>query len=336
MSVTDCASPGSMDTLVSTECEREPRRGEEISAEETRLRVAIVIPARNEATTIGSVLRSIAVTLRGVVYRVFVCDDGSVDGTGDIALETGATVVRHSTALGIGAALATGFAAARVWGPDVFVQMDADGQHDPSMIPRLLEPILRCEADYVIGSRFLSGANGISPIRRVGVWFYSRLVSALGHFQVTDVTSGFRAFRPGVYDHIRVRARKNWAVEVTLRAGLGRLRTLEASTPFLRRNGGHSQFDVRWLFVLYHFRVVIQVLRAIATYDSGDPPPISPRILRAKPGVLRSGFPQSLVDSVSREILARVQPEPPHPAMLGAAMHRSEPFDDRWRSSSEI
>ena len=330
------ASPASMDTLALTASDGEHRRGEEISAEEARLRVAIVIPARNEATTIGSVLRSIAVTLRGVPYRVFVCDDGSVDGTGGIALETGATVVRHSTALGIGAALATGFAAARAWGPDVFVQMDADGQHDPAMIPRLLEPILRCEADYVIGSRFLSGANGISPIRRVGVWFYSRLVSALGRFQITDVTSGFRAFRQGVYDRIRVRARKNWAVEVTLRAGMGGLRTVEVSTPFLRRNGGHSQFDVRWLFVLYHYRVVIQILRAIATYDPGDPPPISPRILRAKPDVLRSGFPQSLVDSVSRETHARVPPESPHPGMLGATIHRSEPFDDRWRSSTEL
>lgn len=303
---------------------------------EGRLRIAIVIPACNEAATIAEVLGKIPLSTPEVLYRVFVCDDASQDGTGEIARRWGATVVPHSENRGIGAALATGFSAAQAWNPDVYVQMDADGQHDPSLIPELLNPIFRGEADYVLGSRFLTGAEGMSLVRRAGVRFYSKLISALGRFRVTDVTTGFRAFRPGVYDRIRVRARKNWAVEVTLRAGLGRLRTVEVSTPYLRRAGGHSQFDVRRLFVLYHYRVAVQILRAMATYDAGDLPPTSLRLLRAKQGFLRSGFVQYFVDPVSREIRARGSPDVANPGMLGAVMRRSDPFDDRWNPPSEL
>ena len=306
-----------------------------LSTTEGRVRIAIVIPAHDEAGTIESVLREIPATTPEVLYQVFVCDDASTDGTGDLASASGATVVKHPTNLGIGAALATGFSAARAWNPDVYVQMDADGQHDPALIPWLLEPILRGQADYVIGSRFLTGARGLSPVRRVGVWFYSQLVSVLGRFRISDVTSGFRAFRPGVYDRIRVRARKNWAIEVTLRAGLGRLRTVEISTPFRPREGGRSQFDVRRLFLQYHYRASIQILRAIVTHDSGRPPPASPRILRPETPFLATGGSPLLVDSISRGNLARepVDQRAPHYSPLSIAPFAS--FEDRGSPEAE-
>lgn len=307
---------GASGERTSSEVQTVPYPDEPTPIVEGQLKVAIVVPARNEARTIGPVLHAIPASSPGVLYRVFVCDDGSWDATGDIASRAGATVVRHSTPLGIGAALATGLAAARNWGPDVFVQMDADGQHDPSLIPRLLEPILRCEADYVIGSRFLTGASGLSPIRRVGVWFYSRLVSTLGRFRITDVTSGFRAFRQGVFDRLRLRAQKNWAIEVTLCAGLGRLRTVEVSTPYRRREAGRSQFDLRRLFVVYHYRAAIQILRAMATRASDLPPPTSPRIVQARHSLLTNGGTATLVTSISLEVLApsRANAQAPGPA----------------------
>lgn len=238
-------------------------RLDEVSREEDkRIRVAIVVPAHNEGASIGSLLAGLPKDTSEVRYRTFVCDDGSTDGTGTVAASAGAVVFRHSRNLGIGAALTTGLEGARAWNPHVFVQIDADGQHDPALIPLLLEPILRGQADYVIGSRFMGGASGLAPVRRAGVRFYSRLVGILTGLPITDVTSGFRAFRSDAFESLTIQSQKNWAVEVTLRAGLNHLRTVEIPAPFRPRMGGNSQFDFRWLFLVYHYRAIQQVFRA--------------------------------------------------------------------------
>jgi glycosyltransferase involved in cell wall biosynthesis len=227
-----------------------------------RIRVAVVVPAFNEGLTIGPLLRGLPRDSAEIRYRTFVCNDGSTDGTEAAALAAGATVLRHSRNLGIGAALTTGFEAALRWPADILVQIDADGQHDPLMIPQLLEPILRGEAEYAVGSRFLAGAVGWNPVRRVGVRFYSLLVKFLTGLPITDVTSGFRAFRAEAYDQLAIQSERNWAVEATLRVGLGHLRLVQVSTPYLPRLGGNSQFDFRRLFLIYHFRTALQIFRA--------------------------------------------------------------------------
>ena len=229
---------------------------------DSRRRVAIVMPAYDEEVSIGPIIRALPRDSTDVRYRVFVCDDGSTDRTFRAAEAAGATVVRHSHNRGIGAALTTGFEAALEWQPDVVVQIDADGQHDPTLIPQLTAPILARDADYVIGSRFLTGAVGLDPVRRVGVRLYTLLVRAFVGLSITDVTSGFRAFRTEAYPRLSIRSENNWALEMTLRAGLNRLRVVEVSTPYLARVGGRSQFAIRRMFVVYHFRVVKQVFRA--------------------------------------------------------------------------
>jgi len=230
--------------------------------EDHRTRVAIVIPAFNEGIAIERLLRELPEDSTTVRYRTFVCDDGSRDATAAEAAAAGVTVLQHSRNLGIGAALTTAFEGALAWRPDIVVQIDADGQHDPALIPNLVEPILRGKADYVIGSRFLEGANGLNPVRRAGVQFYSHFVKLLAGIPITDVTSGFRAFRADAYDQISIRSENNWAVEMTLRAGLAHLRVVEIAAPFRPRVGGNSQFAIRRMFVVYHFRVVKQMFRA--------------------------------------------------------------------------
>ncbi len=238
-----------------------PRSGSGVPNDQ-RTRIAFVVAARDEERAIGGVLAGLPKETDALRYRAFVCDDGSTDGTSRVAGAAGAVVLRHSRNLGIGAALTTAMQAARVWGADVFVQIDADGQHDPTLTPRLLDPIARGEADYVIGSRFLVRTVGLAPVRRAGVRIYSRLVKLLTGLPITDVTSGFRAFRAGVFDQLTFRSQKNWAVEVTLRAGLNRLRVVEVPAPYLPRIGGTSQFALRRLFFVYHYRVLQQVFRA--------------------------------------------------------------------------
>jgi len=117
--------------------------------------VVACIPAYNEEGSIAGVV----VQARKYVDRVVVCDDGSVDLTGAIAEGLGAVVVRHGRNLGKGAALRSAFLRARELGADVVAMLDADGQHDPEEIPGLVEPILKGEADMVVGSRYVDGCR---------------------------------------------------------------------------------------------------------------------------------------------------------------------------------
>jgi glycosyltransferase involved in cell wall biosynthesis len=234
-------------------------------SENRRLKIAIVIPAKDEQASIGQVLAALPGSLPGVDLRIFVVDDGSTDATARIAAQAGAVVVRHAANRGIGAALTTGFQHARAWGPDIYIQMDSDGQHDPHLLRTLIEPILKDRAEFVIGTRARSDWCGLSPVRRVGIRIYSWTIGHLAHYDLTDMTSGFRAFRGDVYDRVAFQSERNWAVEMTLRAGLDHVRMIEVSTPHLPRLGGQSQFSAQRLFVIYHFRALKQFFRAYAT-----------------------------------------------------------------------
>ena len=113
----------------------------------------IIIPARNEEARIAGVIRGILA--QAPHAHVLVVDDGSTDQTRKVSLEAGASVVSHPFNLGYGAALQTGYKHALLKGYHDLVQMDGDGQHDPSFITDLLRVIQDGEADIAIGSRFL-------------------------------------------------------------------------------------------------------------------------------------------------------------------------------------
>ena len=152
----------------------------------------VIIPALNEATRLGSVIdraREHAPTL-----AVLVVDDGSRDETAAVARAHGAHVVSHPFNLGYGAALQTGYKHAMRAGYRYLVQMDADGQHDPADIERLLAPLRTGAADIVIGSRFAE-ARGyrMGAARVAGRAFFQRLLIACGGPRVSDPTSGFQA-----------------------------------------------------------------------------------------------------------------------------------------------
>ncbi len=145
------------------------------------------VPAINEEKSIGSIILQ---TLK-YVDEVFVCDDGSVDQTGDLAEALGAIVIRHEVNQGKGSALRDLFNVVQKLGPDVVVVLDADGQHNPKDIPGVIEPILKGEADMVVGSRYVKGSKTDAPLyRRIGL----RLFSGYRKNGVRDVQSGLRAF----------------------------------------------------------------------------------------------------------------------------------------------
>ncbi len=149
-------------------------------------KVSVVVPAFNEEPAIGDLVRRIRKI--NVEFEVVVVDDGSTDGTGRAAAEAGATVVRHPYNVGNGASVKTG--ASRASG-DVLLFIDADGQHPPEEIPRLLELI--GEYDMVVGSR--SHASDAPLIRRFGNWGLIRVAQLITGHKIDDLTSGFRAVK---------------------------------------------------------------------------------------------------------------------------------------------
>ncbi|WP_297092678.1 glycosyltransferase family 2 protein [Thermococcus sp.] len=152
------------------------------------MRTLIIIPAYNEELTIGSV-----VALARKYGDVLVVDDGSSDRTSEIAQKAGAVLIRHDSNRGKGAALGTGFEYALSKNYDVVVTMDGDGQHNPDEIPLILEPIVRGEADLVIGSRYLNGSRKKIPLyRRIGLWVLNKGTQMAAEVNV-DSQSGFRA-----------------------------------------------------------------------------------------------------------------------------------------------
>ena len=161
--------------------------------QDNRLIVAC-IPAYNEEKYIAKVI----VETKKYVDKIIVCDDGSRDLTAEIARELGAIVVKHNENKGYGAALRTLFKKALELKPDIIVTLDADGQHDPKEIPRLVEPIVKGEADIVIGSRFL-GKTTQPKWRILGVKAVTRTVKTAFNINgITDAQSGFRAYRASV------------------------------------------------------------------------------------------------------------------------------------------
>jgi len=150
----------------------------------------VIVPARNEGATVGSV--AAAITAMGL--PCLVVDDCSDDDTGLAARTAGARVLRLSIHLGVGGALRLGFRFAVSHGYDVVVQCDADGQHPPASIPTLLEAQARTGAHLLIGSRFVTDGESfrIGWPRRLTMRLFSALVRLRSNERVTDTTSGFR------------------------------------------------------------------------------------------------------------------------------------------------
>ena len=150
----------------------------------------VVVPAFNEQDSVGSVVHEV----RRVdpLIDVLVVDDGSGDRTGRAAAQAGAAVCRLPYNLGVGGAMRTGYRYAIREGYDVVVQVDADGQHDASYIPRLIEGLEH--ADVVVGARFAGeGDYVVRGPRRWAMRLLAGVLSRLAHHRLSDVTSGFRA-----------------------------------------------------------------------------------------------------------------------------------------------
>jgi glycosyltransferase involved in cell wall biosynthesis len=153
-------------------------------------RVLIIIPAWNEEASITSVIQEIQGELPGV--DILVVDDGSADHTSSVAEAAGAMVATLPYNLGVGGAMRTGYRYAALNGYDVAVQVDADGQHDPRYVPKLIDALN--DANMVIGSRFAGmGEYRVRGPRQWAMVVLSLVLSRVARTKLTDTTSGFKA-----------------------------------------------------------------------------------------------------------------------------------------------
>ena len=156
--------------------------------------ILIIIPAYNEAESVGEVVKGVHQYLPEA--GVLVIDDGSSDTTAEEAQKAGATVLRHPFNLGVGTALQTGYKYAVQNQFQYVIQLDGDGQHPTSFLPSFVSKLIETQADLIIGSRFLSQSNGRMPVvRHFGNVLFARLVTMLIGEKLTDPTSGYRALK---------------------------------------------------------------------------------------------------------------------------------------------
>ena len=170
--------------------------------------LAVYLPAFNEAETIGAVLDAIPAAIPGITtLKKIVVDDGSTDGTAEVARAHGAQVVRHARKRGTGRAFMSGVQAALDEGADVIVSMDADGQFASADIATLVAPIVKGDADVALCTRFGPGSQltGRMPaVKRFGNWMLCRIISATAGQRFTDVSCGFRAFTSDAALHVDI------------------------------------------------------------------------------------------------------------------------------------
>lgn len=180
-------------------------------SKQTKHKIFAIIPCLNEGQFIGDIVTR----ARKYVDAVIVIDDGSTDNTAESAEKAGATVIKHKDRRGAGAATRTAFEAANEYNADVLVTLDGDGQHNPDEIPRVLAPILRGEADLVIGSRFLRPNLGQSQsvptdlkeapkYRKFGIDVITWLFNFGSKVKVSDSQSCFRAHSRRLIEEINI------------------------------------------------------------------------------------------------------------------------------------
>jgi glycosyltransferase involved in cell wall biosynthesis len=239
-----------------------------------------IVPAYNES---GAIATTVA-ELRDAApdFDVLVVDDGSTDGTVDLARSAGARVVALPFNLGIGGAVQTGYQYAHANGYDIAVQVDGDGQHDPRHLPVLLGELRREHGlNMVVGSRFLVCEDGhwrSSLPRRAGIRLFAWLLSRVVGQRVTDPTSGFRMVdRRGIELFARDYPHDYPEVEAVLLLHFHRLRSREVPVRMRARQSGVSSINASrsvYYMVKVLLAILVGLMRARPAVESGEPAPV--------------------------------------------------------------
>lgn len=225
-------------------------------------KILVIIPAYNEADSIGDVLQSF--NNQYPYLDIVVIDDGSKDDTAKVVRESKlAKLISLPYNIGIGGSVQTGFKYARKHQYKYTLQFDGDGQHMVNEIPKIIDPVIKGEADCVIGSRFIQKSEGnYKPdlLRRIGIAILKGFSFLFIGQRITDQTSGFRAFNTKCISLLSEYYPKDYPEpEVIILLGRNKLKIKEVYTQMRERQGGASSISM-WNGPYY----IIKVLLAMA------------------------------------------------------------------------
>ena len=226
----------------------------------------VIIPAYNEEGSVGGVVRAVRDVLPGV--PVVVVDDGSLDGTCQVARQAGADILRLPHHLGLGGAVQTGYRFAFEHGYDCVARVDSDGQHNPADLPVLLDKLRTDNYDMVTGSRFLQD-NGyqVQWLRRLGGLVFSLVLYPILGKRITDPTSGFAAVnRRALEVFSRSFPLEYPEIEALVVLQRKALRFCEVPVRMFPRQAGRSTIGSLGA-VYYMFRVLLGVLVNVLKYE---------------------------------------------------------------------
>ncbi len=200
--------------------------------------ISVVVPAYNEEKALKNVIGKTQEVLKGLESEIIIVDDGSNDSTYEVAKKLECReilVLRHEKNKGKAAALETGYETAR---GKILVNIDADCTYPPEAIPKLVAPVESGEADLVLASRFAGKVDDMKTLNRLGNIFFSSLVSLLTGKNITDASTGMRAFSKSLWKNMRVEAQGlDWEVEMTTRTIRKGFRVVEVPIVYSNRVG---------------------------------------------------------------------------------------------------
>jgi len=173
------------------------------------MKLAILIPAYNEEKTLGRVIKTLPKKFKGVEkYEIIVVNDGSFDDTEKVAKNLPVTLLSHWLNRGLGGALGTGFAYAKKNDFDCLVTFDADCQHHPDDIQSVIDPIIKKQADMVVGSRLREKKGNMPWYRQIGILGMNMITYLLFWVWTTDSQSGLRAFSRNSIEKMEIKSQK--------------------------------------------------------------------------------------------------------------------------------
>jgi glycosyltransferase involved in cell wall biosynthesis len=231
------------------------------------MKLVVMLPAFNEGESIANVVAGIPRKLNGIgSAEILIVDDGSVDDTVEQARAAGADkVVSHGTNQGLGIAFRNGIEAALSMGADVIVTMDADGQFDSADIPRLIEPIINNQADFVTASRFHKQYKAKMPwIKGLGNRIFTRIISYLLGQKFSDTQCGFRAYSRQAALRLNTFGRFTYTQEVFIDLVNKGMRVQEVAVHVEQRQKGKSRIVKNWFN--YGTRAMAIIIRSFRDY----------------------------------------------------------------------